>query len=286
MSGGQYQAVPFMLAGMAGLPEHIPSMHTFMLQVASGGVVDIKYSELSKSVATATTPAWRAPESAKESIPFFSMEIYNEAAADKVWVFERQQSTTGVDNGWDGTKIDASESMRLVVNSDNAIPLQVATVPSLIGTSLSFSSQYQDKVTISFNVSEDVEARSLYLVDQSSGAAYLIRNNVEYQLDNGARKSGRFEVVESPHNYQHELLPEDMVEITEQHGIVTVTNHSPFDCNLRLHQLSGAVLQSSNLSPHGASTSFDLTRDVSKGVYLLNIRTNAGHSFMRKVIVQ
>ncbi len=109
IAAGQYQAVPFNLAGQAGIPDRILSMHTFMLDVTTPGNITLKYDQLVKNdLNESTIKPWKSAQlrsSSSSELPHVIVDVISNESADRVWLFENHNTTTGFDNGWDGYKI-------------------------------------------------------------------------------------------------------------------------------------------------------------------------------------
>lgn len=268
VSGGQYQAIPFGLAGMGGLPGTIPSMHTFMLKAHTPGTLTLNYNELVKMVTDATTPAWRVKQQNQNNYPYVVMDLIGETSADRVWLFEIAGTSTGFDTGWDGRKLLEEGAVQAYVAGDNNEKYQVAAVPDLAGTTFGMYVAAKEEYTINLSVDPRVETRNMYIRDMVTGEAYPLRNEAEYLIAGLPEidSANRFKIVRDTSMYARES--ENLLEVVALENGIVVSNNSTEDCTVTIYHLSGKLLAQQQVLK-GATER--LTGGLTSGVYLVKI---------------
>lgn len=241
ISGGQYQAVPFLLAGQGTLPDRILSMHAFMVNALTSGQVTLKYNKLVKNVLI-NQLAWRSLKSSDEQLPYIVMDVIGSTSADRVWLFENPVTSTGFDNGWDGYKLLQDGLTQVYVSGEDKNMYQIATVPEVTGTTFAVKAEKDQSYTLNMLVTQDIESRNLRLRDLSTGYTYPIANNAEYIINkiSNSAKSG-FEIV-SGSSVSDSDEGSSLINITTDNYIISVSNLSETDCTATVYDLTGRKL--------------------------------------------
>lgn len=277
---GTYTSVPLEVGGQAGLPNSIPSMHTFMVEAKSNTNIDLIYSTLVKNEAGEGQSAWRSAEqNDKQEIPHIVLDVIGTQSADRVWLFEQHGTTRGFDNGWDGVKMPEKDIVQIYVAGEDAKEnYQVATVPQLVGTSFglntvntvetgqALSNQSQSQLQLHMAVSPDVEIRGLYLRDMLTGRSYALKNGAEYRVSGSISSDNRFKVVDNALD-ESKLSDNPLIDIYVQDNQVVVANNSEEDCIVSLFDISGRLVAKRAVASNGTT----YVSTAISGVYVVKV---------------
>lgn len=274
VAGGQYQAVPFNLAGQAGIPDRILSMHTFMLDVKTPGNITLKYGELIKNeLNTSTTKPWKSAytESRTPQYPYIVMDVVSNTSADRVWLFENSNTTKGFDNGWDAYKLQEEGLTQVYVSDEAESKYQIATVPEFTGTTFGVNTVKEEKFSITLSVTSDVEMRKLYLHDIHTGRSYPIGNNEEYTFS-GANTitNGRFKITESSSPLTGTGQESSLVNIYVRNNQIVVDNQSDKNCVATVYDILGRLLDEKKVFSNSGRY-FVGSQLINKGIYIVKI---------------
>ncbi len=288
---GQYLAVPVNLGGTLHFPDRIPSMHSFMVLVDDAettGNVAIKYDQLTKNTKVAlgdgsTEIVTRSADSkSASSIPSLVMDVIGEESADRVWLFAKEGTTYGFDNGWDGRKMAESGIAQIYVSDDAGKDhFQVATVPGLNNVTLGFVADMDGKYTIEFALSEHWNNEEIYLHDLITGTKTRIVNGGSYTFQ--AKKgdaASRFSLSSSGDVPVDEEAARITVNSTGA-GKITINNKSDNDCSVFISNTAGRLLQRLEV---GAGNE-QVVENISNGTYVVRLQ-NAVVNDARKVVVK
>ncbi|EGJ99401.1 T9SS type A sorting domain-containing protein [Dysgonomonas gadei] len=274
VAGGQYQAVPFNLAGQVGIPDRILSMHTFMLDVKTPGSITLKYGELIKNeLNTSTTKPWKSAytESRTPQYPYIVMDVVSNTSADRVWLFENSNTTKGFDNGWDAYKLQEEGLTQVYVSDETESKYQIATVPEFTGTTFGVHTIKDEKFSITLSVTSDVEMRKLYLHDIHTGRSYPIGNNVEYTFSGtNTITNGRFKITESSSPLTGTGQESSLVNVYVRNNQVVVDNQSEKNCVATVYDILGRLLDEKKVFSN-SSGYFVGSQLINKGIYIVKI---------------
>lgn len=288
---GQYLAVPVNLGGILHFPDRIPSMHSFMVLVddaATTGNVVIKYDQLTKNTKVAlgdgsTNIVTRSADSkGASSIPSLVMDVIGEKSVDRVWIFAKEGTTYGFDNGWDGHKMVESDIAQIYVSDDAGKDhFQVATVPGLNNVTLGFVADVDGKYTIEFALSDHWYNVETYLHDLVTGTKTRIVNGGSYTFEAKKGDPGpRFSLSSSGG------IPVDgeAARITVNStgaGKITINNKSDNDCSVFISNTAGRLL----LRLEVRAGNEQVVENISNGTYVVRLQ-NAVVSDARKITVE
>ncbi|HML66118.1 MAG TPA: T9SS type A sorting domain-containing protein [Dysgonomonas sp.] len=274
VAAGQYQAVPFNLSGQAGIPDRILSMHTFMLNVTTPGNIILKYDELTKNeLNSSTITPWKSAElrsSTTTELPHIVMDVIAEGSADRVWLFEQADATTGFDNGWDGYKIKEGEIIQTYVSGSDQSDYQIATVSEIEGTTIAVKSALSESYTINFSVTPDVEHRKLYLKNLVTGRYYPIVNNEKYTIARSASSGiDRFLVTASSSTITDDALA-SLLTIYVLNNIITVNNQTEEDCIATVYDMMGRTVANKQVHKNEITEFTELSYGRT-GIYIVKV---------------
>lgn len=286
IKSGGYTAVPLKVAGSADLPAVIPSMHAFMVSVASGQEMTLKYAELVKNKEVFPGVSTRAASTeVEEKLPYIVLDIVGDESADRVWVFENMLTTRGFDNGWDGEKILEKGLAQVYVNGDDHNKYQVATVPELTGTDIGFIPDNANDYTLYLSVLPEVEARGLYLYDYVSKKNYPIRDNAEYVIAGGSPATNKRFTIHSNSTDIEETLDPVTVDIRVVDNSIRITNFTDENCTAVLYDLTGRMLAQ---HPIEASATEYIRGKINwqAGVYIVRLYNKGKINRTQRVIIK
>lgn len=284
IKSGTYTAVPLNTAGQAGLPSVIPSMHAFMLSVASAQSLTISYDQLVENEAVAPGVSTRSvSEKGKEEMPYIVLDVIGDESADRVWVFENRLTTRGFDNGWDAGKISEQGLVQVYVAGEDG-KYQVATVPELTGTEIGLVPDCANDYTLHLSVLPEIEARDLYLYDRFSRKTYPIRDKAGYVIEGGKPATDKRFTIVSDSRYVDELLPVSLIEIQSDRSAIRVTNHTDENCIATVYDLTGRRLAQRAIAI-SATEHLNAGGGWKPGVYIVRVNGNTGLNETRRVVV-
>lgn len=275
IAAGQYQAVPFNLAGQAGIPDRILSMHTFMLDVTTPGNITLKYDQLVKNdLNESTIKPWKSAQlrsSSSSELPHVIVDVISNESADRVWLFENHNTTTGFDNGWDGYKIKEGELIQAYIPGSDQSDYQIATVPDMNGTVISIRSEAMTNYSISLSVSPEVESRNLFLRDLFTGRNYPVVNDAEYVIAGfNTSKSDRFKIMASTSGIIEDKTESSLINIYVRNNIITINNQSEEDCTAIVYDLMGKLVMKKQVRKNGI-TEFSGSPSIRQGIYIVKV---------------
>lgn len=291
---GQYLAVPVNLGGQNGFPDRIPSMHAFMVlaESGSGGNLGIDYSKLVKNttvnrgngeqIVTRSAGSERAA-AVESTIPSLVMDVIGEESADRVWIFAKEGTSYGFDNGWDGRKMSESGIAQLYVADDAGEErFQVAAVPGLDNLQLGFEADADGKYTIEFALSDHWTTEEIYLHDLATGTQERVMNGGSYTFE--AKKGdlgSRFRL-----SYSGDGIPggDESAKITVNatgDGRIAISNNSNRDCTVFVSDTAGKLVQKLEVR----SGNEQVLENITSGIYIVRLQ-NAGINDVRKVLVE
>lgn len=306
VAGGQYLAVPFELAGQTPsgstttLPAMIPSTQTFMVLASKAGNLSIDYSQLVKnetitnasgdqiatrSATTATDNKVDAPATGNsltvKQIPALVMDVIGDQSADRVWVFNKKETTYGFDNGWDGRKIADENSAQLYVAASDSSKLQVATVPSFNKTVLGFVPDKDGTYTLNFALSKDMASGPIYLKDLLTGKKLQIVNGQSYTFTATRGETVDRFVLSSTSSSSVFSSDESLITVSTSSNTLTVANGSARSCSVFISDEKGGIIRRSEVKAKGEYS----VDGLAAGTYIVRLQ-NAIVDDTRKVTVQ
>jgi len=288
---GQYLAVPVNLGGTLHFPDRIPSMHSFMVLVddaTTTGKVAIKYDQLTKNTKVAlgdgsTEIVTRSAESkSASSIPSLVMDVIGEQSADRIWIFTKEGTTNGFDNGWDGRKMAESGIVQFYVADEaDKDHFQVATVPGLDNLPLGFEADVDGEYTIEFALSDHWANEDIYLNDLASGTQTRITNGGSYRF---AAKKGDSSTRFSLSSSGGILTGGEAAKITVSSidaGKIAIHNRSDNDCSVFISNTAGKLLKQLEVVAGDEQT----VEDIPGGTHVVRLQ-NGVINDARKIVVR
>ena len=288
---GQYLAVPVNLGGTLHFPDRIPSMHSFMVLVddaTTTGKVAIKYDQLTKNTKVAlgdgsTEIVTRSAESkSASSIPSLVMDVIGEQSADRIWIFTKEGTTNGFDNGWDGRKMAESGIVQFYVADEaDKDHFQVATVPGLDNLPLGFEADVDGEYTIEFALSDHWATEEIYLNDLASGTQTRITNGGSYRF---AAKKGDSSTRFSLSSSGGILTGGEAAKITVSSidaGKIAIHNRSDNDCSVFISNTAGKLLKRLEVVAGDEQT----VEDIPGGTHVVRLQ-NGVINDARKIVVR
>lgn len=293
IASGQYLNVPFHLAGQNDdLPSMIPSMHAFMILAESSATLSIDYTKLVKNelvesngetVAMRSAPASTGNTATVQPLPSIKMDVIGEQSADRVWIFAKEGSTRGFDNGWDGRKMAESGIAQLYVMDDTGNDrFQVATVPGLDNVTLGFVADVDGKYTIEFALSDHWTTEEIWLHDLATGDQVRLAKSVSYTFEAKRGDAGlRFRLSTSGSNIPVDEEAAKIVVNATDEGAIVISNSSSNDCSVSISNTAGRILQKLEVKARSEA----VAENLSRGTYIVRLQ-NAVINDARKIIVR
>lgn len=298
---GQYLAVPLNLggAGTAHFPDKIPSMHSFMVlfedsALPTGGSplqLEIKYNKLVKNTevksgdgsTTIVTRSAGTGSASPSSIPSLVMDVIGGQSADRVWIFAREGTTYGFDNGWDARKMPESGIAQFYVADDaDKDRFQVATVPGLDNVTLGFVADVDGKYTVEFALSDYWATEEIYLYDLATSTKERVKNGGSYTFEAKKGDAGlRFRLSYSGNGIPTDDESAKIAVNVGSDGKIVISNNSNNDCTVFISNTAGKVLQKLEVKTKAET----VVENISRGNYVVRLQ-NAVVNDARKVVIE
>ncbi|WP_455523681.1 T9SS type A sorting domain-containing protein [Porphyromonas endodontalis] len=266
---GTYLSVPKNLAGNGGLPREIPSLQGFMIcnKGTAKASLTMPYSGIVKEKASGVLRAGDE-EDVRE---FLHIDVASNEGADRLFVFRKEGTTAGFDNGWDGSKIFVGDRPQLYVISSEG-PLQVATSAQIEGLPIGFEAPKDGAYTLSFRVSPELQGRypSLCLRDRVTGTLTPVGQTISYTfVTTKSLDKHRFDLVtEGEDSLSPATEPIRVVGLGDTR--VLVDNTTALDSKVLVFDATGAlVLQAEVPARSGKEYSLPLP-----GTYVVKVVNN------------
>ena len=164
----------------------IPSMEAFMVKSTAASAsltLDYKKHVYDPAVGgTATVVPNRAPrrQAASDELTRIRLYITGESGpADNLLMFEREDFSTGFDNGWEARKIMGSAFAPQMYAMSEDGKMAINCVPNLEGTVIGFKAGTEDD-NYTFTFDYDEEAEELYLLDIQTGVYTRVTKENSY----------------------------------------------------------------------------------------------------------
>ena len=268
---GTYLSVPKNLAGNNGLPREIPSLQGFMIcnKGMAKASLSMPYSGIVQEKASGVLRAGAGDE--EDVREFLHIDVASNEGADRLFVFRKEGTTVGFDNGWDGSKILVGGRPQLYVISSEG-PLQVATSAQIEGLPIGFEAPKDGAYTLSFRVSPELQGRypSLCLRDRVTGTLTPVGQTSSYTfVTTKSLDKHRFDLVtEGEDTLSPATEPIRVVGLGDTR--VLVDNTTALDSKVLVFDATGAlVLQAEVPARSGKEYSLPLP-----GTYVVKVVNN------------
>ena len=266
---GTYLSVPKHLAGSGGLPLEIPPLQGFMIfnKGTLNASLSMPYSGIVKEKASEKLRAGDEEEVRE----FLHIDVASNEGADRLFVFRKEGTTVGFDNGWDGSKILVGGRPQLYVISSEG-SLQVATSAQIEGLPIGFEAPKDGAYTLSFRVSPELQGRypSLCLRDRVTGTLTPVGQTSSYTfVTTKSLDKHRFDLVtEEEDSLSPATEPIRVVGLGDTR--VLVDNTTALDSKVLIFDATGAlVLQAEVPARSGKEYSLSLP-----GTYVVKVVNN------------
>lgn len=171
-AGGTYVTVPIHAAPYKDGDDHINSMQGFFVKntdKSNEGTLHLNYERHVRSTTRGSIigDALHAPKHAQAEEPVvLKIKVSGENYDDKLLLLEREDFSTGFDNGWDGDKWDGNESALYLYTTDSeGTENSVSAIPELEGTVIGFRAGEDNNYTMYFDYLNSDEAIYLYDIE-------------------------------------------------------------------------------------------------------------------------
>ena len=275
---GQYTAIPYALAGKAGLQHQIPSMQAFLVKAMSNDATATLSIPYSSVVADSVPQRTKGLISKTSSGNIYTIiDVKGSRFSDRMWLFTDPDCSHGFDNGWDGEKVLGSYLTPQIYAMETDGDYQVNSVEDVNNTYIGFQAGEDSLYTLTFSHQNlGLKYGNVYLVDSvkhktiditTSGTKYTF---LSLPTDNIIK---RFKIVTnqdiSTNNTSPRTERNQLNVFSSQHTIF-IDNQSDNEGSLSLYDISGRFIQKFKFSPSGITT---LRTDLSSGSYLVKAIT-------------
>lgn len=286
--GGQYVAVPKLLAGVDGLPSTIPSMQAFVVR-ATGNVSDsigIPYV----TSAVKNTELQRIRRAQAE--PAVSTKILVAGAskkADCMWLFSNDNCSHGFDNGYDGEKMFGSALSPQIYAAEATGNYQVNSVNDINNTEIGFKAGSDTNYTLTF-IHSNIDSRyaALYLVDlQNNTTTDITASGTQYAFTVTEQSSAnRFKIVTAAEDPSSVINPSEakQLKVFTSGKLIFVNNLSNDNGYVELYNIAGQYIQK---LPFGANGITTLTTQLIPGSYVVKATTTkSNQQVVERIIIK
>ena len=275
---GGYEAVPINLAGDGGTTATIAPMQGFMVKYANPvysttlGKLTIPYKGVKEDGGELRAKGFTMEDANVDGN--IRVRMHNGKVYDKFFLFQRANTTTDYDNGYDGDKLNMGEP-GIFGSTTDGHNVQVMTVPSIIGSAFSVEVKRGVSYTMDFMV-EGLNYENLKLVDvRKETVTPLTDNHATYFFEATVDgiEHNRFMFVNTPETDFAKV----MGSVTGIEGLsITLTKG-----NAELFNLAGAKIGTFSL-PLDAQK---LKGQVPAGVYLIKA-TDGTNVQTSKIVIE
>lgn len=292
---GSYTAIPYNTSSIIG--NEIPSMQGFMLKASTNNsTVTIPYNSTTSSATKNMTQQRVKREIASadqsddstlstansENLSFLKIEVSSDSTYDCTWVFDAENTSHDFDNGWDGSKLMGTTGM-CIYSDEVAGSLQVNTLDNINDVYLGFRPGNDTQYTMQIQ-SENILDKydNLYIKDLKNGVTTkLDKNSVTYHFiaDKPQELSKRFLISGT----KKEIEKVNPLKIVQQQNKIKILNNGTESGTLYLYDVLGKTLISANCQ---SQSTVEITNNLSKGVYLINFKTDKRNNYTKKLIIE
>ena len=197
-AGGTYVTVPIHAAPYKDGDDHINSMQGFFVKNTDKSATGTLHLDYDKHVRGTTRgsiigDALHAPKHAQAEEPVvLKIKVSGENYDDKLLLLEREDFSTGFDNGWDGDKWDGNESALYLYTKDSeGTENSVSAIPELEGTVIGFRAGEDNSYTMYFDYLNSDEAIYLYDIEANTYTR-IETGGIYWFMTNDNEKHDRF----------------------------------------------------------------------------------------------
>ena len=198
---GTYVVMPIYSSKFTGDSLIAPQQGFYITTGDNAGTITLKYKDLVRTDGSddIVAGAMRSPKRNVANHNPVVMKIYVNGSkyGDKVVILEKEDFSTGFDNGWDGKKMSFDdESPSIYVVNESGTYDAVSAIPDYEGTVLGFKSGSDSICKIKFEYSGDNE---WYLNDLVTLTSTLISSDNEYVFATDSTNHVRFIISATPY---------------------------------------------------------------------------------------
>ena len=272
-SAGQYtQAIPIGLVGhVAGMPEEIPTLSTFMVKSTAAGSLSYAYQNLAK-----VTEKNKTPQKRYHSL---SIDVTSDKSADRMWLVEAEGATDQFDNGYDGEKIFTAGEAQIYAMQDRSY--QISTTNEIGETKVGFvPGDGLGNYKLTFHIDEADKGQEYYLVDLRSGVRREIEDGLTYDF---TAKAGeplhRFTILGKNSSKINQDQRGFEISVDAQRNI-TVRNYTEEAATVQVFDAAGKVQARFQVEADGKNSG----QVVMPGVYVVRVANKVTTATQRYVI--
>ena len=303
LQAGNYLAIP-QNASPAVWDGQIPSMQGFLLRFTGDSTIynrpDAKVTlSYGTDALTPNTKRLLAPrqqvsaplqkETARERISaqelsYLRISLESRSTADDLWLFSREGTTPGWDNGWDGRKSFGTPTAFIYAETE-AGPMQVSASRTIDGTPVTFRGDGGGHYTLTLAKSNLGQYGDLHLIDLAERSAVPLTEDTtryEFYSANKGTAEKRFLIVNRPVS---RIDPADAgISLLEGRaapdGTLEAVNYTGHGGTICLYSVSGSLVFSGEMEP-GANR---FRVSVSPGAYIMRLEAGGAVKSVKVII--
>lgn len=272
LSPGQYISIPKFQAGLAGLPDQIPSMQGFMVSAYSpSGVINIPYSSTVMKNSKIQRLKKEEPLDSEEQ-PVTIIDLKGSYFSDRIWLFTNPSCTHNFDNGYDGIKVIGTTENPQIYAIEADGNYQVNSADDINDTYLALQSNQENTYTITFtHQNRSTQYPELYLTDllngqtidiSQSGSSYIFNANP------GSITQKRFRIGTSKDiGTNNNILKNSEVSIYITNKTIHIQNNTYELGKLSLFDGSGKLIENYSFKANGETV---ISTNLKTGIYSIN----------------
>lgn len=273
---GQYIVIPKNLAGLGGLPSHIPSMQGYLVRTVDAPGPDRTFEILYDSVAIKNTDPQRvkAAQDLSQTTAYSLIEVEGGGFSDRLWFFHRSDAPKEFYNGWDGRKLIVNGRRAQIYSVDKDGDYQVNTVDDLHQSVIAFrSGEAEDyRMKISHIGMDHVCPHGFYLIDNKTNRVIDISQSGTYyhfKADSYSETEKRFKIVTDLSSIYDEKKKLSAVYVYYSANELVVENIGEIPGRLIVHDYAGRNLMQADF--HVGETR--IRTNLPSGMYIIQTIT-------------
>lgn len=275
---GQYIVIPQNLAGLGGLPSHIPSMQGYLIRAFDDPGTDRTFLIDYDSVMIENTDPQRVKpmKAAQQETVYSIIEVSGGEFSDRLWFFPKQGAPGGFYNGWDGRKLMVNGKSPQIFSQETDGDYQVNTLNDMHQSVIGFRpGEAVDYLMTISHIGMDRECpHGLYLIDyhtlqvvdiSHSGTQYSFKAEAYGEVDK------RFKIVTSLESIYEEKEKLSAIQVYVAGQELVVQNISELSGQMIVYDHAGRNLMQADFQPGETRVRASLPR----GMYI--VRTITDH---------
>jgi hypothetical protein len=294
-SAGNYLSIPQNAASLIW-NNQIPSMQGFLLKFTDAQMsynltgadvtLNYRYQNQKNQVIPNSKPQLvkgNDDSSSASAVGGLQITLESKSTVDNVWLLEREGTTEGFDNGWDGKKFFGTSTAFIFAPTSDG-PMQVSTKNTIDGSVLSFVPNNDTDYILTLKKLNVDSYKSLHLIDLQNRTVTPLTQHVtsyRFRAKNNGMESHRF-VIANRKDFDFLSDSYSLVEgyVNSSNELLT-TNYTERDGTIRIFNLSGQQIMQRKLPVFESR----LPLHLNSGIYLILLEAD-GHKKSDKFIIR